>query len=58
MTMTPTFDNKSVCIALVLVGMKTHQVHGVWNGTVTLDDGRVLKIENMYAFCEYVRNAW
>ncbi|MBO5775829.1 MAG: DUF2804 domain-containing protein, partial [Clostridia bacterium] len=43
LTMTPFFDNfnplnvgiaKTVC----------HQVHGYWNGTVTLDDGTVLEI--------------
>ena len=25
---------------------------------LTLDDGTEIKIENMYAFCEYVVNAW
>lgn len=40
------------------VGMLTHQVHGLWNGTVTLDDGTVLEIKDMYAFCEKVYNKW
>ena len=27
-------------------------------GKVTLDDGTVLEINDMYAFCEYVENRW
>jgi hypothetical protein len=38
--------------------MESHQCHGLWNGTATLDDGTVLEIKDMYAFCEYVTNAW
>ena len=26
--------------------------------TVTLDDGQILEIKDMYAFCEYVENRW
>ncbi|MBR2349242.1 MAG: DUF2804 domain-containing protein [Clostridia bacterium] len=57
LVMTPFFDNfnplnvgvaKTVC----------HQVHGYWNGTVTLDDGTVLEIKDMYAFCEKMYNKW
>lgn len=56
LTMTPYFDHASG--AIVVIGMKTHQVHGLWNGTVTLDDGTILEIKDMYAFCEKVHNAW
>ncbi len=56
-TMTPFFDNKSGAIICDL-GMKTHQVHGLWNGYAILDDGRRIDIKDMYAFCEYVENAW
>lgn len=38
--------------------MHSHQIHGLWSGTVTPDDGRVLKIKDFYAFCEYVENRW
>lgn len=58
LTMTPFYDNKGGIIALGLIGMKSHQVHGLFNGTVTLDDGTVLNIKDMYAFCEYVENKW
>lgn len=58
LTMTPTFDHHSDMNGLNIVRMHTHQVHGLWNGKVILDDGTELKIENMYAFCEYVENKW
>ncbi|MEG2454417.1 MAG: DUF2804 domain-containing protein [Clostridia bacterium] len=57
LTMTPFYDNK-VGTIIGCVGMKTHQVHGLWNGTVTLDDNTVLEIKDMYAFCEKVYNKW
>ena len=58
LTMTPFFDNATGMLFLNLLGMRTHQVHGYFNGDVTLDDGTKLKIENMYAFCEFVENRW
>ncbi len=57
LTMTPFYDHHSDTNALVL-RMHSHQVHGYWNGTVTLDDGTKLEIKDMYAFCEYVENRW
>lgn len=57
LTMTPTFDHHSDLNALVM-RMHSHQVHGLWNGDVTLDDGTKLEIKDMYAFCEYVENRW
>ena len=57
LTMTPFYDNHNG-VMLPNVGMLTHQVHGLWNGTVTLDDGTVLEIKDMYAFCEKVYNKW
>ncbi len=56
-TMTPYYNNE-VGTIIGPVGMKTHQVHGLWNGTATLDDGTVLEIKDMYAFCEKVYNKW
>ena len=57
MTMKPFYDHHSDMNALVM-RMHSHQVHGLWSGRVTLDDGRVLEIKDMYAFCEYVENRW
>ena len=57
LTMTPTFDHHSD-MNLGILRMHTHQVHGMWNGTVTLDCGKVLEVKDMYAFCEYVENKW
>ena len=58
LVMTPFYDNVSNMMPLNLVGMYTHQVHGLWNGTVVLDDGTKLEIKDMYAFCEKVYNKW
>ncbi len=57
MTMKPFYDHHSDLNVLVM-RMHSHQVHGLWSGRVTLDDGRVLEIRDMYAFCEYVENRW
>lgn len=57
MTMTPVYDNHSDMNALV-ARMHSHQVHGLWNGTMTLDDGTKIQIKDMCAFCEYVENRW
>lgn len=58
MTMTPYFDNFTSNRVLGLVGNVCHQVFGKWNGTVTLDDGTVLEIRDMDAFCELSDNRW
>ncbi|MBR1811013.1 MAG: DUF2804 domain-containing protein [Clostridia bacterium] len=57
MTMQPFYDHHGDTNALVM-RMHSHQVHGLWSGKVTLDDGTVLEIKDMYAFCEYVENRW
>ena len=57
LTMTPRYDHHSDLNVLVM-RMHSHQVHGLWNGRVTLDDGRVLEIRDLPAFCEYVENRW
>lgn len=58
MTMRPFYDHQTNLMPLNLLGMKTHQVHGLWSGTAVLDDGTKLHIKDMYAFCEKVRNKW
>ncbi len=57
MTMTPVFDNHTSS-RIGVVGNICHQVFGKFNGTVTLDDGEILQIENMLAFCEFSDNRW
>ena len=57
LTMTPFYDHHSD-LNVYVMRMHSHQVHGLWNGTVTLDDGKVLEIKDFYAFCEYVENRW
>lgn len=58
LTMTPFYDNHTKTDFLGLLKMECHQVHGYYNGTVVLDDGTILEIKDMYAFCEYVENLW
>ena len=57
LTMKPFFDQHSD-MNVGVARMHTHQVHGLWSGDVTLDDGTKLEIKDMYAFCEYVENKW
>ncbi len=57
MTMTPIYDHITKARVL-FVGNICHQVFGKWNGTVTLDDGTVLQIHDMIAFCEKSDNMW
>ncbi|MBQ8029488.1 MAG: DUF2804 domain-containing protein [Clostridia bacterium] len=57
MTMKPTFDNRSD-LNLKIARMNCHQLYGKWNGRVILDDGKVLEIKDLFAFCEYVENKW
>mgnify|MGYP003290070250 CR=1 FL=1 len=58
LTMTPTHNNKSDLNLGPIARMNCNQIYGNWNGTVTLDDGKVLEIKDMFAFCEYVENRW
>lgn len=57
MTMEPFYDHHTD-LNLLALRMNSHQVHGLWHGTVTLDDGTELEIKDFYAFCEYVENRW
>ena len=58
MVMTPFYDDHSGFLNKDILGTECHQAHGLWNGKVILDDGKVLEIKDMYAFCEYVKNSW
>lgn len=57
LTMTPVYDHHTD-LNVYVMRMHSHQVHGRFNGTVTLDDGTILEVKDMYAFCEYVENRW
>ena len=57
LTMEPFRDHHSD-LNIGVMRMHSHQVHGLWHGSVTLDDGTVLEIRDFYAFCEYVENRW
>ncbi len=57
LTMKPFRDHHSD-LNILAMRMHSHQVHGLWSGSVSLDDGTVLEIKDMYAFCEYVENRW
>lgn len=58
MVMTPFYDDHSYTLNKDILGTECHQAHGLWRGKVVLDDGKVLEIKDMYAFCEYVKNSW
>ena len=57
MTMKPTLDNHSD-VDFKVGRMNCHQIYGIWNGDVTLDDGTKIEIKDLFAFCEYVENRW
>lgn len=58
LTMTPEFNNKSDLNLGPVARMNCNQIYGKWNGNVVLDDGKVLEIKDLFAFCEYVENRW
>ena len=57
LTLTPTYDYESQ-FDIGVAGTHCHQVNGVWNGTVILDDGREIEVKNLHSWCEYVENHW
>ena len=57
MDFAPVLDRAS-CTNVGIICSDQHQVFGYFNGTATLDDGTVLKIENLLGFAEKVYNKW
>lgn len=53
----PVLDRAS-CTNVGIICSDQHQVFGYFNGTARLDDGTVLKIENLLGFAEKVYNKW
>ena len=51
MTMTPTFDHHTD-LNVGVARMNAHQVHGCWNGDVTLDDGTKLSSRDLSFGCK------
>ncbi len=54
---TPVLDRASLTSAVVIESDQ-HQVFGRFDGEAVLDDGTVLKIENLVGFAEKVKNKW
>ena len=57
LVMTPEYDRVTK-IKAAMIDNCTHQVFGKFNGQVVLDDGRILKVENLPAFAEHAVNNW
>ena len=57
LTLTPRLDKHSRTNAGVL-SMEVHQVFGTWSGTVTAEDGRLLRVDGIQGFAEEARNRW
>lgn len=57
LSFSPLIDRFDYANALI-ISSNQHQVFGVFSGTVTLDDGTVLRIDNAIGFAEHVRNKW
>ena len=58
LTLTPTLYRPVGLVFAGLAGHKSYQVFGQFNGHVTLDDGTVLQIKDMFAFAEKAVNRW
>lgn len=58
MTMVPVSDNYSSTRVAGVIGNRCHQVFGKWSGTAVLDNGRVIEIKDVTAFCEHSDNRW
>jgi hypothetical protein len=55
--LTPLLDRAAATDALILASIQ-HQVFGTWSGTVILEDGKKIKVEELLGFCEKVKNRW
>lgn len=57
MDFTPVLD-RAACTDFKLLKSDQHQVFGRFTGTATLDDGRVIRVEDFPGFAEKVENKW
>jgi len=56
-TLNPLYD-RFAPIDVKVLSMVTHQVFGVYSGTVKTEDGDVIKIDNLIGWAEFVANSW
>ena len=54
---TPIYD-RNTPLDLGLIAMLPHQVFGLFNGTLVLDDGKVIELKDALGFAEKVHNKW
>ena len=57
LTFTPSVDRIGY-FNFLIIKSDQHQVFGSYSGTVVLDDGEIVKIENLLGFAEVVYNRW
>ena len=57
MDFTPVLD-RSACMNVGVLKSDQHQVFGRFTGRVTLDDGTVLPVRDLFGFAERVENKW
>ena len=57
LVMTPVYDRYAPT-EFVVVSMVAHQVFGSWSGTVTLEDGSVVTVNDVMGWSEFVANRW
>ena len=57
MDFTPVLD-RAACTDFKLLKSDQHQVFGRFTGTATLDNGRVIRVEDFPGFAEKVENKW
>lgn len=57
LTMTPVYDRYAPA-EYVVVSMVAHQVFGSWTGTVALEDGSVVTVNDLMGWSEFVANRW
>ncbi len=57
LTFTPEYDKVSAT-DLKAISSFTHQCFGVWSGTVTLGDGEVVRLDDVFGWAEDVHQKW
>ncbi|MDD4840051.1 MAG: DUF2804 domain-containing protein [Clostridia bacterium] len=57
MVFTPTYDNYTN-MNFIIAHNYCHQVWGKFNGKAILDDGKIIEVKDMLAFCEHSCNRW
>ena len=58
LTLTPAAQHTAGTLVAGLIGHRSEQTYGNFNGYVILDDGKRLEVKDLFAFAEKVRNGW